>query len=182
MRFPAFTGAHGTERREAMLAEKQRLASLAGYRPSKYIGADLMTLRVLAAWRAGQPRHDKVNRAHLYNGLYHAPSHGRPSLWTDGVTVWSYGTAILQRTASGAVLFNATTYSKTTSRRQWDILEMVREEVEVGEPNEYGWRDSVRRWRFETPWGERFHHVHDVPIGTRDLVDALERQHEEVTA
>ena len=42
---------------------------------------------------------------------------GSNAAWSDGLALWSYGTAIAVR-EGGVVLFNATKYSVTTSRHQ----------------------------------------------------------------
>lgn len=52
------------------------------------------------------------------------------SIWTDGVTIWSYGTVIATRLPStpGTLLFNATRYSVTTSIHQNALAVALREE------------------------------------------------------
>ncbi len=47
----------------------------------------------------------------------------QPSIWTDGETIWSYGTAIATRTNPGAVILNRTKYSSTTSGHQNALLD-----------------------------------------------------------
>lgn len=47
------------------------------------------------------------------------------SIWTDGVSIYSYNTALLTRKADGMLILNATKYSNTTSRQQSDLREML---------------------------------------------------------
>ncbi len=61
-----------------------------------------------------------------------------PSIWTDGNTIFSYGTAVAVRIeGSTSVIFNTTKYSPTTSRHQSGIGSYLRENlydvIEVGE-------------------------------------------------
>jgi hypothetical protein len=54
------------------------------------------------------------------------------SIWTDGETVYSYGTALLTRINEEGrgdceLIFNATKYSVTTSRQQNDLRELMEE-------------------------------------------------------
>jgi hypothetical protein len=40
------------------------------------------------------------------------------SVWTDGTTIFSYGTALLTRRADGMLVMNLTKYSRTTTVHQ----------------------------------------------------------------
>ena len=44
-----------------------------------------------------------------------------PSIWTDGKTIFSYGTPILHRVSESVVVFNGTKYSHTTTQQQNSI-------------------------------------------------------------
>jgi hypothetical protein len=44
--------------------------------------------------------------------------HSKSAAWSDGLALWSYGTAIAVMLDQGSVVFNATKYSKTTSKHQ----------------------------------------------------------------
>jgi hypothetical protein len=68
------------------------------------------TLEVFGAWMQGRER-----------------KRGRMSIWTDGETVYSYGTALLTRTEDGELIFNATKYSVTTSCQQNNLRELMEE-------------------------------------------------------
>lgn len=43
---------------------------------------------------------------------------GKDSIWTDGQTIFSYGTPILTRVSRSIVVFNTTKYSVTTTIHQ----------------------------------------------------------------
>lgn len=72
------------------------------------------TARVIKAWREG--RRDRREA----------------SVWTDGVSIYSYGTAILAPLCDG-LAFNAEKYSRTTSAHQsairWSIGTAIAREV-----------------------------------------------------
>ena len=51
-------------------------------------------------------------------GMRRSYTNGPKSIWTDGETIYSYGTALLTRTPSGMLILNATKYSPTTTRHQ----------------------------------------------------------------
>jgi len=83
--------------------------------------------RVLGAWLAG--RADRRNRA----------------IWTDGESIYSYDTALVQKGPDGFLILNLTKYSKTTSQHQTALAAVL------------------------LRCGFSLIEVFDVPIGTHDL-------------
>lgn len=57
----------------------------------------------------------KTALAAFERGAYARPAE---SVWTDGTTLFSYGTAIATRTVGGGIVLNRTQYSRTTSTHQ----------------------------------------------------------------
>ena len=56
---------------------------------------------------------------------------GAESIWSDGVSIWSYRTEIMTRDADGRVLLNVTRYSPTTSRHQNALAMAIPDAVQV---------------------------------------------------
>lgn len=54
------------------------------------------------------------------------------SIWTDGQTIYSYGTAIVRRNRAGETIFNATRYSVTTSIHQNALAAALNVDVVTG--------------------------------------------------
>ena len=78
------------------------------------------TMRVFEAWKAGKPD----NRQN--------------SIWTDGGTVYSYGTAILTHGEYlNEVALNRTTYSKTTTTHQNGLAVLVAHPQFSESPHEF---------------------------------------------
>jgi len=61
------------------------------------------------------------------NWMVGSDSHPARSIWTDGETLWSYGTAIATRDDNLEVIFNATRYSPTTTCHQNAIFRALRD-------------------------------------------------------
>lgn len=90
--------------------------------------------RALDRWNAGKP----------------SPRSAAASIWSDGETLWSYGTALAVRHHDGAIGLNVTRYSRTTSAHQNALRaalqgENVRETDNVAR----GW-GSERELRIQT--------------------------------
>lgn len=56
---------------------------------------------------------------------------GAESIWSDGVSIWSYRTELVTRDAEGRVLLNVTRYSPTTSRHQNALAVAIPDAVQV---------------------------------------------------
>lgn len=89
------------------------------------------TSKALAAWAAGKA-HRSCN-----------------AIWTDGDSIYSYGTAIVVR-VPGGLAFNATKYSPTTSGHQSALYAQLLPQVIVHLNDQrqgvsaYGLRDAAR--------------------------------------
>lgn len=85
----------------------------------------LNTRRVYDAWKAGKDA-------------------GDGSIWTNGVSIYSYGTTILTRThrhegrRPGEVVLNYTSYSHTTTEQQGGLLCLARQDPGIGRVLEVG--------------------------------------------
>lgn len=84
----------------------------------------------LARWNAGTP----------------SPASARGgSIWTDGETLWSYGTALAVNVA-GLTVFNRTPYSRTTTTHQNALASVIAADIVTDAiPRGYGSERALTR-------------------------------------